>query len=88
METLHVVNEDGTEIFDTPVNPLFEKYPRCSSWGYKCIYCGECPSGDHFDIAKLPEEDQQVYKKWLQECREYNKKHNPKLYECLFGEEK
>ncbi len=83
---IEIVNEDGTPITNTPRNGLYEKYPECKSEGYKCMYCGDCPSGDNFDVTKLPEEDQVVFKKWLEDCREYNKIHNPTIYRKLYEE--
>ena len=77
---IEVVNEDGTSISDTPINPLYKKYPACKQEGYKCIYCNNCPSGQYFDYSKLSEKEQSAYNKYLEERRKYDEIHNPSLF--------
>ena len=82
-----LLNEDGT-VYDPPVNPLKEKWEQlyppipiaqysqvCD--GYSCMWCGRCPEGSYWEC---PEEDREVYEKYLQRCKEYNMVHNPSLY--------
>ena len=93
---LNIVNEDGTPIdFEFPENPLKEKWnklyppipmPQYSQVcdGYSCIFCDRCPQGSDW---KVPDEDKEVWEKYQAEIDEYNKIHNPTLYE-LFNKSK
>lgn len=76
---LKVVNEDGTDLDTYPKNPLFKIYPTCDYIGYKCIYCGECPCGEYFDVSKLSQEQQDIYNTYVKEAEKYNLIHNPSL---------
>ena len=92
MTTFEIVNEDGTPLdFERPKNPLEEKWERlypptpmpqysqvCD--GYSCMWCGRCPRGDNW---KVPEEDKEIWEDYRRQCREYNRIHNPRLYEML-----
>lgn len=75
---IEVVCENKTES-GMPKNPLMDKwlklYPPkpmaqysqvCD--GYSCMWCGRCPHGDNW---KCPEEDKEVYEKYLEELHEY-----------------
>ena len=79
-----LVNGDGTPMNDFPKNPLKEKWDKlypptpmpqfcqvCD--GYSCIYCGRCPKGSLWEV---PEEDREIWEKYMQEVREYNRTHN------------
>lgn len=86
---LNVVNEDGTPLdFEYPKNPLEEKWsklypptpmPQYSQVcdGYSCMWCGRCPNGENW---KVPEEDKEVWEQYQEQIREYNRVHNPSLY--------
>ena len=92
MTPFEIVNEDGTPLdFERPKNPLEEKWERlypptpmpqysqvCD--GYSCMWCGRCPRGDNW---KVPEEDKEIWEDYRRQCREYNRIHNPRLYEML-----
>lgn len=85
---LNVINEDGTSIdFEFPVNPLEEKWdklyppipmPQYSQVcdGYSCMWCGRCPDGSYW---KVPEEDEEVWERYQEQLRKYDKIHNPSL---------
>ena len=91
---INLINEDGTE-YNPPKNPLEEKWnklyppipmPQYSQVcdGYSCMCCGRCPNGSYW---KVPEEDKEVWGKYVQEKREYHRLHNPELYALdTFGE--
>ena len=81
-----ILNEDGT-VYDPPINPLKEKWaklypptpmPQYSQVcdGYSCMWCSRCPYGDKW---KCPEEDKEVYERYLKERQEYMELHNPTL---------
>ena len=87
-----ILNEDGT-VYDPPKNPLEEKWnklypptpmPQYSQVcdDYSCMWCGRCPDGDHW---KVPEEDREVWDEYQRQRLEYDKIHNPILFE-LYGE--
>ena len=92
MTPFEIVNEDGTPLdFERPKNPLEEKWERlypptpmpqysqvCD--GYSCLWCGRGPRGDNW---KVPEEDKEIWEAYRRQCREYNRIHNPRLYEML-----
>ena len=92
MTPFEIVNEDGTPLdFERPKNPLEKKWKRlypptpipqysqvCD--GYSCMWCGRCPRGDNW---KVPEEDKEIWEDYRRQCREYNRIHNPRLYEML-----
>lgn len=45
---------------------------------YSCVLCTEnCPHQPDF---KIPEEDKEEYENYMNELREYNRIHNPKLF--------
>lgn len=53
-------NGDGTR-FDPPeIEPykqmVEQRFPRCKAYGYQCMFCGRCPSGEYF--------------KWPSDCNE------------------
>lgn len=70
-----IVNGDGSD-YNPPRNPLAEKweklYPSCTTGGYSCMYCGECPHGEYW---KVPEEDKSIYDSYMQTIRQYNIDH-------------
>lgn len=80
-----ILNEDGT-VYCPPPNPLKEKwaelYPGCDVIGYKCMFCGKCPLGDYW---KVPEEDRDVWRAYLQDVRQYHIDHGNTIdaYEIL-----
>lgn len=90
---LNVVNEDGTPLgFEHPENPLKEKWDRlypptpmpqysqvCD--GYSCMWCGRCPSGSNW---KVPEEDKEVWEQYLEQCKEYDRIHNPNWFKVAY----
>ena len=79
-----VINEDGTEINPPEVpeyTALKEKYPKCEWWGYNCMFCAKCPSGDHFKPSN--EEEKIAIEKQSKTSREYLFKHNPSIKELL-----
>ena len=91
IETLTLVNEDGTSIESFPKNPLLEKWSKkkkniCKQLeeagyaNYGCEECSKCPEGAYFEI---PEEDLQEYRNYLLKINEYNRVHNPELYKKL-----
>ncbi len=89
-EPFEIVNEDGTSIdFELPEFPLKEKWDRLypptkdgePCWGYRCMYCHRCPSGEYW---KVPEEDKEVWEQYQIKVREYNKIHNPSLYKMVY----
>lgn len=94
---LNVVNEDGTPFdFEHPKNPLKEKWDRlypptpmpqysqvCD--GYSCMWCGRCPNGSNW---KVPEEDKEVWEQYLEQCKEYDRIHNPNLFKMAYGDQK
>lgn len=59
--------------YNPPVIPeyreLFNKYPRCGSIGYKCMYCAKCPIGDNFKYTEeekaIVERQQAAVKKYM-----------------------
>ena len=61
-----------------PINPLREKwtaeYPKydCKTDGYKCMFCGDCTNGDYW---KCPEEDLDIYQKYLDELDAWKDRH-------------
>lgn len=87
---LEIINEDGTPIdFEYPKNPLEKKWsklyppiprPQYSQVcdGYSCMWCERCPQGRYW---KVPEEDKEVWKQYQKQIREYDRIHNPHLYE-------
>lgn len=71
-----ILNEDGTK-YDPPKNPLTEKweklYPSCKGGsGYKCLYCGKCPYGEHWHV---PEEDRDVWDSYMKVLYDYDLEH-------------
>lgn len=83
-----IINEDGTD-YDPPKNPLDEKwqrlYPGCEATGYKCMYCGDCPHGEYWQV---PDEDRDVYYEYLETVKQYNIKHgNFMIPRIIFKEE-
>lgn len=83
-----ILNDDGT-VCDPPKNPLAEKWSKlyppsqmpqysqvCDD--YSCMWCGRCPQGSYW---KVPEEDIDVYNKYVEEYRKYMREHNPILYD-------
>lgn len=53
-------NGDGTR-FDPPeIEPykqmVEQRFPRCKAYGYQCMFCDKCPSGEYF--------------KWPSDCNE------------------
>ena len=88
MNTLIILNEDGTSIDNLPKNPLKEKWdklyppvpmPQYSQIcdGYSCDWCGRCPEGS---LWKIPDEDKEVWEEYQKQLLEYDKIHNPSLY--------
>lgn len=79
-----LLNDDGT-VFDPPVNPLKEKwdklYPPTKDgqpcWGHRCMFCHRCPMGDYW---KCPDEDRDIYDKYLEEYWAYMRAHNPSMF--------
>ena len=47
---------------------------------YSCINCSKCPDGDLF---KIPKEDLQDYKEYLEKVKEYDEIHNSELAKRL-----
>lgn len=96
---LKIVNEDGTDaLLDYPENPLKEKWaklyppipkPQYSQVcdGYSCMWCDRCPEGSNW---KVPEEDLEIWNKYLDDCLEYDRIHNPTMYKDIikYREEK
>ena len=93
MENINVINEDGTNLDNFPKNPLIEKWKKefpmrsfCVELeennleNYSCLSCGRCFRGTFF---KIPKEDLEIYKKYLEKIDEYNKIHNPNMYKIL-----
>ena len=91
MININIVNEDGTKISDLPINPLIEKWKKefpmmdvcyeidkSKIENYTCLTCDKCQYGEFF---KIPKEDLKIYKEYLHELNEYDKIHNPKIYE-------
>ena len=89
---INIVNGDGTP-FDPPKNPLIEKWnklyppipiPQYSQVcdGYSCLFCGRCPSGEHWEV---PEEDKEIYNKYIEEFNAYMILHGND--ELLFNED-
>lgn len=86
---LNVVNEDGTPLgFEYPENPLKEKWdklyppkpmPQYSQVcdGYSCMWCGRCPEGEYWEV---PEEDKEIWEQYREQLREYERIHNPSLF--------
>ena len=85
MHNIVIKENYGLEGF--PVNPLIKKwekkYPmddRCKELekqkieNLSCLNCGKCPKGVDF---KVPKEDLLIFRKYLKECRDYFKIHNP-----------
>lgn len=83
-----ILNEDGTP-YNPPKNPLVEKWsklyppkpmPQYSQVcdGYSCMYCDRCPEGGDW---KVPEEDKEVWEQFIKQKREYDRVHNPILFE-------
>lgn len=81
-----IFNEDGTS-FNPPENPLKDKWaklypptpmPQYSQVcdGYSCMWCGRCPRGEYW---KIPEEDREVYKAYVDEYNQYIIDHNPEI---------
>ena len=89
----NIVNEDGTPMdFERPKNPLEEKWsklyppipmPQYSQVcdGYSCMWCGRCPKGSYWEV---PEEDEEIWKQYKEQIREYDRIHNPKLFELIY----
>lgn len=88
-----IVNEDGTD-YNPPQNPLKEKWDRlypptpmpqysqvCD--GYSCMWCGRCPSGSNW---KVPEEDKDVWEQFIEQRREYDRVHNPSLFNMAYSD--
>lgn len=84
-----IMNSDGTE-YDPPVHPEYhkitDKYPKCRSWGYKCMYCGDCPYGDNFKPAN--DEEKRIIEEQSKMTWDYTLKHNPDIAELLSRHEK
>jgi hypothetical protein len=85
---IEIFNEDGS-IYDPPRNPLEDKWrklyppipmPQHSQVcdGYSCMWCNRCPEGDDW---KVPEEDKEVWEQYQEQIREYDRVHNPILFE-------
>ena len=81
----NLYNEDGTSLMsDFPENPLKAKwdklYPPCESFetlgSYNCMRCWRCPLGSGW---RVPTEDEEQWKKYQEEVREYHRKHNPSM---------
>ena len=86
--SIHIVNEDGTELgFEFPKNPLQEKWDKlypptpmpqysqvCN--GYSCMWCDRCPQGSNW---KVPNEDKEIWDEYQRQIKEYHKIHNPSL---------
>ena len=54
---------------------------------YTCIFCTELCQ--HSDKWKVPEEDKEEWDKYMEEIKEYNRIHNPKLFNINYkGENK
>lgn len=88
---LNIINEDGTSIEDFPKNPLIDKWLKLKKnfciqleesgfANYRCLECTKCPDSSDFEI---PEEDIEEYEKYLTECKEYNRIHNPELFKKM-----
>ena len=91
MTPFEIANEDGTSMDDFAKNSLAEKWkhlypptpmPQYSQVcdGYSCVFCGRCPRGDYW---KVPEEDKEIWAGYQKQLKEYNRIHNPRLYEML-----
>ena len=91
MINISIVNEDGTKITNLPINTLYKKWEKefpmmdicyeidkSNIENYTCLTCDKCPRGELFQI---PKEDLKIYKEYLNKLNEYNRVHNPKLYE-------
>ena len=76
-------NKDGTK-YDPPKSLLKEKWDRlyppvpkpeysqvCD--GYSCMWCGRCPSGNHWEV---PDDDKAEYYNWRKQVEEYITEHN------------
>ena len=50
---------------------------------YSCILCHEdkCPHSNYWEV---PEEDKEIYEEYRKQVNEYNRLHNPKLYEEIY----
>lgn len=83
-----IINEDGS-VYDPPKNPLKDKWsklypptpmPQYSQVcdGYSCMWCDRCPEGSNW---KVPEEDKEVWEQYQEQIREYDRVHNPILFE-------
>lgn len=83
IDSINIVNGDGTSMDDYPKNPLKEKWDRlyppiimpqnsqvCD--GYSCMWCGRCPRGEYW---KVPEEDKEAWEAYQEEVHEYNVLH-------------
>lgn len=83
-----VINEDGTGV-NMPKNPLKEKwkeeYPMMSNCSKPnmdgnsynaCATCSDCPKGFYFKVSK---EDLAIYRKYLEDCVNYLREHNPNM---------
>ena len=77
---------DENLVKEFPVNPLedkwFKMFPKmgiCNAMQefnlviYGCINCDKCPDGD---LWKVPKEDLQAYKKYLEKVKKFDEKHN------------
>lgn len=98
---MKIKNESNTEevvsrffVDDPPPrNPLVEKWntkyppepkPEYSQVcdGYSCMWCSRCPAGEYW---KCPEEDLDVYRKYVGEVENWKERH-PKWMDKMFLE--
>lgn len=65
------------EKYNPPIIPeykeLMNKYPRCGTIGYKCMYCDKCPIGDNF---KFTEEEKAIVDRQMEAIRAYTEREN------------
>lgn len=72
----YTVTKDGE-----PCRPVIGKQEDGTPYmNYSCVLCQE-KNCIHSENWEVPEEDREEYEKYLEKVREYNRIHNPKMFE-------